>query len=202
MRFKIAAIYYDLHIAPGRLYNEEQEVLSVTVELERQIIISAVCPPESRILALMRELSAAWMMHVGKPSTTERLADLMGSILTQALTDLAINGGAEGIMRLRPGESPQAGAVKVALTRARQCALCASTVSGGSVVCEPTTTPGVLRLAIYCDHCNHVQEWKEMASPAGFPDGMVKGKPKFIKGKAVAAFLAANPEAAPGTVCQ
>lgn len=181
MNYRVGPWRYKLRIADAALFLNGEERMGLCCEKSRELLISPECPPAARLGMFFHELAHAWIYHTGEPRTVEDLCDLFATMTAAALDDLCINGGKEAILRLTPGESPSPGAAKIALTRNRYCGKCQSTIAGFSVECKPSALPGVLDLSLFCEHCNHVQRWQEMATASGLPSGTHLGEPSFEK---------------------
>jgi hypothetical protein len=197
MRLHVGPHLYRVAITEGPIFHEGEECLGLCVQQLREIQLSPACPPEDRLGMLIHELVHAHVFTDGEPKDLESWCDRIGSILRTLLRDLSSQGGEEALMRLRPGESPEANAAKIGLLRSRSCGRCSTMVAGGSVVCRPSRLPGVLDMALYCECCGHVQRWQEQAAASGLPSGIVVGDPTFERGDAARAFLRENPAAAP-----
>jgi len=78
---------------------------------------------------------------------------------------------------------------------------CGKVYAGGSVVTDEPFMDrsgecSVIRRC-YCDHCNHVMVWSELALPDGTPVGTVLSGPGVYRGRtAVERFLKQHPHAA------
>jgi hypothetical protein len=81
----------------------------------------------------------------------------------------------------------------------RSCAQCERLVAGGQIVNGRVFLSNVgpaLQRTLYCNICNHLQQWLESAWPDGRPSGQcLQPEPHFVKGRAVEAFLEEHPEA-------
>lgn len=189
MRFKVGASRYSVVIAPGPLTFEGTPSLAATMQADRQILIAGDAPVSDRPRLLMRELMHAWIMETGEPKRSEGWVDLCATVTMATVNDLNFQGGEMGLMGLRSGESPEPGAVRSGLSTNRQCAVCQSTVAGGSVIWRPASLPGLAELRIYCEFCGHTQIWTEGLSARGLPNCIPIGEPTFERGDRTGARL-------------
>lgn len=188
MRFLVGPYRYKLRIASEPICHEGNEATATISENDRMISVSPDCPPRNRLAAVAHELLHGWVYASGEPSDLEGWCDLAATMAVALLNDLRCQGGEEAIMGLEPGECLSATTARAIPGSNYQCAKCRGTIAGG--VCGPSETPGILQLAIYCDHCEHVQRWNETAGASGFPSGLKIGLPRFERGEAVNRFLA------------
>lgn len=182
MRFKIAARRYALQITPGPLVFEEKECLGCCLQADQLLLIAADCPVRDRLRILLRELLRAWTFEVGEPATVGAWLDLGATVLQGTINDLNMQGGEMALMSMVSGESPEPAAARSGLSTSRQCAVCESTVAGGSVAWRPSTPPGAVELRIYCEHCNQTQIWQEGQSARGIPNAIPISEPRFERG--------------------
>ncbi|MEM8493906.1 MAG: hypothetical protein AAF663_00790 [Planctomycetota bacterium] len=80
-----------------------------------------------------------------------------------------------------------------------ECGDCGQRVSAGQIAVgplrrDPDNGTPIVDLAFYCDHCNHLQTWSEMANAKGHPTGASVGEPRRIRGDAVRRFCQRFPE--------
>lgn len=196
MRFHVAGtIVYRVRISPEPLTLHGQRCMGVCDEAQREITLSCDLPARHRLHVLAHELAHAWDYAAGEPKDGEAWCDRMGAVLSAALRDLAMCGGEDALMRLRPGESPGPAACRLVLSRERRCAICSGSVAGASVVAHPSEVPGVAELALWCEWCGHVQHWRETVTQHGYPSGQVEGEPTFERGEAAGKWLAEHRQA-------
>lgn len=83
-----------------------------------------------------------------------------------------------------------------------QCGTCGKVFSAGSVVDSPPVHDEihgrlVMLRQLYCDHCQHIQDWTEAVDLSGRRTGEIVSGPGRVFGrKQVALFLHKNPKAA------
>jgi hypothetical protein len=181
MSFRAGSQRYSLAITNGPLINEDRQFLSVTVQDERQILISGEASPMDRPRLLCRELIHAWLLECGTPADSESWVDLMATVMRSGLVDLNTFGGELALISLQPGESPQPGAARIGTSTARQCAQCSQTIAGGSVAWRQLG-PGVLEGRAFCEFCNLTTIWPEGTNARGEPACRILGEPKFERG--------------------
>lgn len=80
------------------------------------------------------------------------------------------------------------------------CPTCGKTFAGGSIVTDPAILEDdgftVVR-RMYCDHCDQVIAWKEMANAQGLPTSVVVSGPGIVRARrSVTRFLSRYPQAA------
>lgn len=182
MRFRIGARYYSVRVTDGPIVLDGFKCSGVCLQSTREILIAGDCHPRERSFILFRELMRGWVFETGQPANDDGWHDLGATMTLGAIVDLNMQGGQEALFGLRAGESPERAAAKIGLTRSRACAVCRGDVAGGSVLCHPSKTPGIVDLALFCDHCNRTQRWSEVQSAGGFPSGQVVGEPVFEAG--------------------
>lgn len=154
----------------------------------RRVTLCPTVPPGARLGVLLHELWHAWGFCTGGPPTDrEAAADYAAAWFEATLKWLSVNGGPAALLRLQAGESLQPGAAKIMLTRARACAVCTGSVAPGSVTAEGGPD-GLVRLALACDFCGHVQRWAERSDIHGQPTGETVGDPTFERGEVVGRF--------------
>jgi hypothetical protein len=79
----------------------------MTLEFEREIILSAEMPPARRLEALTWALVQCWSYETGAPATSGGWGDMAGASLLSLLKDLAAIGGTVDaglamLVKLRP----------------------------------------------------------------------------------------------------
>jgi hypothetical protein len=182
MNFDVGSNTYRLRVTEGPIELDGAECLSACVQAEREILISKEAKPRDRMRLLIRELARAWTFETGEPSTFNGWLGLVATVTLAAVKNLNTQGGEMGVLSLRPGEVTSSATVKIGLSLNRPCAVCNTTVAGGSIVCQPAGLPGVVEMMLYCDFCGHTQCWKEMQGARGLPTGVPIGKPTFERG--------------------
>jgi hypothetical protein len=209
MNFKIGAWKYRVRITNEPIYDDAGRQQSGGVYwAERTILISGTIPLELRIDTLLHELCEAWAYHVGHPQPGEDYANSTATFTALAMAELARQGGVASLMRLLPAgrlehtddELEQLGD-SGGEHYAAQCRACGRMFARLSVVSgKPFFDMGhqamCLRRTLYCEDCNHLQEWLEGATASGHPNGRVYGEPVFKRGEAVERFAREHAEIA------
>lgn len=106
MKFNVGPYSYSLKIAKGKIVSSGHECFGATVEGDREILISADCPPGERLRVLTRQLMFAWTYAAGTPTTTQDWCDLSAMALKSLMRDLRSQGGEATIKKLTNGGVP------------------------------------------------------------------------------------------------
>jgi hypothetical protein len=197
MQFLIAGAWpYQVSIAAEPIIDSGRELMGRFDERGRLILISPACPPQRRLWVLMHELGHAWLAHTGgRPLTEEKTCDLLGTFCVAVIRWLKISGGESALLRLQPGERLRPASARIMLSAGRPCGVCGKSVSPGLVECAPATdASGQISLRLYCDFCEHLQIWREMASVDGLPTAERVSDNRYDRGAEMRAFLVRHPE--------
>lgn len=203
MKFRIGPWTYRLRITDGSLYNQDGvEAAGLCDHGKREIYISGDIPAGSRLKVLLHELRHAWLYELGTPANVEDDCNNAGSFAAAAMLQLQAQGGVQSLMRLRsdgvidyqrPTEfsTAQLGA---------QCGRCGGRFPPYAIATDPPVldaTTGLLAVKrqLFCEHCGHVQIWRESATNGGLPKGEILSGPDYARGEAVNQFIRQYPDA-------
>jgi hypothetical protein len=225
MRFNVGPWVYTLKITAAQIVEDGELLNGQADEGAREIRIAGTVIPEARLDVLLHELRHCWEFHFPVPRDAEEEANFTASIAAAAMQDLQLQGGRMALMGMagesvtppvrpdvryvpcddsgyQPVECVEGWQSKAPATAKRaQCGMCSLIVGDRSVVTGPvrweTSVGGrVVSRTLYCWHCEQLQSWVEGVDYKGDPNGAVVSGPEYLRGKPVAEFLEAHPEAA------
>jgi hypothetical protein len=198
MQFHVGPWVYTVQITDAPILADDgAEQAGRWVWSTRTILISGTIPVQRRLQVLLHELVHAWRHDLGKPATDEDDANSMSAFTASVMRQLYRQGGEPALMRLSPdgiastdvGDWDSASEITGA-----QCGTCGTSFSPMQIVTsapvgDATTGRMFVIRALLCEHCGHVQQWREGATNAGAPNGRVLGTPRLLRGEAMTAFL-------------
>lgn len=183
--FRAGSTKYLVKIMPEPIVMDGAECDGVCDARTRTIKLSPTLPIDRRFPVMLHELMHAWLFSVGgRPIVdAEDACDLWATAAEQMLVDVVAAGGVEALLRLRPGEEFGLATAKIGLLRSRTCGTCGGLVAPGDIDGRRVTGTGdACELAMWCEHCDLTQRWRERLTPAGAPSGEVVGDPRIERG--------------------
>ncbi|MBB6429205.1 hypothetical protein [Algisphaera agarilytica] len=174
---------------------------------DRNLIeICPKCPPGRRLDVLLHELRHAWNDRFPRPHDDEGDADHYAAMTACILKQIMDQGGPGMLLAMEMDVLTDFDPAKFTgtlvergLDRRHACNVCQQPVGPGSVLLtsprpHPTLGSSMVGLAFYCDNCNHVQHWGELANTAGNPTGVCCLEPEYLTPEETRAFCERNPD--------
>jgi hypothetical protein len=164
------------------------------------IWLSDQLPKTERRKKLFHELRHFWRLIRGIVDGDE--ADAIDySELTDAIWEqFAAQGGDETLAALKPDPEAQIGRpVSRQMATVINCGDCQAPIAIGSVANDPAiwdedSSTWVLDRGAWCENCDHVTAWREIATAKGAPTGMLVAypPPRVLAGDEAATWYAAH----------
>jgi len=179
--FRVGAGRYSVRVMEAPIVLDGVDCFGICDEGRREIQLDPTLPAGRRLWTVLHELGHAHLYATGMPRDVESLCDFVATVAELAIRDLTVAGGEEALKRLSPGERFGLPTARIALTNNRYCPTCTGTLAPGSVMCQPLGDATV-EVAVYCEHCDQTQTWREQATAGGLPSGVVIDGPRIEHG--------------------
>jgi hypothetical protein len=203
MQFRLGPAVYRVQITDGPIIDGDgTDLLGECDWAKREVRLSGAMPAMRRLEVLAHELRHAWVNHCGRARSSEEDANNVASFFLAVYRDLLRQGGEPALQRMSPGSLFTEPAPDVqddlwdaaGQVNGAECGVCstrfsASNVITGHPVHDERLNKLVVVRSLFCEHCAHVQEWREGCTNSGTPNGQVVTAPEYKRGRAVAQFL-------------
>lgn len=193
-------------VAPNPLEDAEGPLAGQADYTGRRAEVSPDTPLQDRPRIILHEFAHFWLRWGGLPRTDEHFCDLFARMAESFIVDLTKQGGLDALrlLDMQPEDRFDAATLNTTLAAVKgeslvECGKCRTRIGGASVVVSPpafdaSVSSLTVTLAFYCDGCDHVQVWRELASQSGKPSGAWAGVAEYLTGGARLSFLESHAE--------